>query len=723
MHTFVIPDRFNTANAQEVALSIQPLVDAEPFVILDFTQCSYISSMGIRILLTAKKQLLKKQGELFLCGLCPAISYVLESAGMTTLFAIHPTVEKAEQALEALVAGRTPETAFSQGDVCFKYAELGGGLTAIRWGEATAARSGEATPSACDTPLLATLKELTLAVGNGAPADGIAFDAASFQPFVALGRCAAFPQCADFRLALDPSQAGVYLSQAVSFGPTPTGCFTCEASHGIPLGTLWQAAATLRHQRYPAASGPILCLVFDKESDPKQMSVALLPDNDGQKATGTTFLLNEWRATPDNDPVSMGSAQLAFDNILDVMPSAEDNLFVHPRCYIYVAANWVDCDNIRLAVQVAGEEPPLPLYLEFLARRIYTDSAKIVVTKLHGGFSAQTFHVASFDADGRRLRPTVMKVADKAMIERESTRCQQYAQPYILNNSAQILGTAFFEDKGALRYNFVGIGGGDSKLQWLTHIYQKESFEDLEPLFDKIFLKILHPWYGQATRKPLFLFLDHDPTLTFFPHIFETARTVLGIDSAEKKVYINELGREALNPYWYLQHVFPTHRKQSMETYAGICHGDLNMQNILVDENKNIYLIDFSETKMRAAISDFARLEAILLLENAPFTSEDTPDSEAYVAYAHQLASFYEAFQTLETPVPGHSKNFLLTGKMRQYALLCVHGNNNALPYRFALLEWILPIVCYGSASPSIKRLSFVVSALLMEQVAQENRN
>jgi hypothetical protein len=39
------------------------------------------------------------------------------------------------------------------------------------------------------------------------------------------------------------------------------------------------------------------------------------------------------------------------------------------------------------------------------------------------------------------------------------------------------------------------------------------------------------------------------------------------------------------------------------------------MQNILVDDVDNVYLIDFSETRQRSAVSDFARLEAIFLIE------------------------------------------------------------------------------------------------------------
>jgi hypothetical protein len=89
------------------------------------------------------------------------------------------------------------------------------------------------------------------------------------------------------------------------------------------------------------------------------------------------------------------------------------------------------------------------------------------------------------------------------MIARESERCRKYAMPYIFNNSASVLGTEFMGDVGALRYNFVGIGGEQSQLRWLRHHFENWPLEKLEPLFDKIFLQILQPWYGQSVQQAI----------------------------------------------------------------------------------------------------------------------------------------------------------------------------------------------------------------------------
>ena len=88
-------------------------------------------------------------------------------------------------------------------------------------------------------------------------------------------------------------------------------------------------------------------------------------------------------------------------------------------------------------------------------------------------------------------------------------------------------------------------------------------------------------------------------------------RNVLGVSADSERLPCPELGRDLLNPYYFLQHEFPRRRHRSRLWYTSICHGDLNMQNVLVDERDNIYVIDFSETRPRNIVSDFARLEPI----------------------------------------------------------------------------------------------------------------
>ncbi|MEI8359540.1 MAG: phosphotransferase, partial [Deltaproteobacteria bacterium] len=75
------------------------------------------------------------------------------------------------------------------------------------------------------------------------------------------------------------------------------------------------------------------------------------------------------------------------------------------------------------------------------------------------------------------------------------------------------------------------------------------------------------------------------------------------------------LDRDLPNSYWFLRHRWDALAGHVEHWAASITHGDLNLNNILFDERNNIYVIDFSETRIRNVASDFARLEPLVMLQ------------------------------------------------------------------------------------------------------------
>jgi hypothetical protein len=56
---------------------------------------------------------------------------------------------------------------------------------------------------------------------------------------------------------------------------------------------------------------------------------------------------------------------------------------------------------------------------------------------------------------------------------------------------------------------------------------------------------------------------------------------------------------------------------------------------------------------------------------------------------------------------------------MRSDAITCTSSINSIVPYYIELLEWVLPIVCYGSAPLAQKMLSAYVPGLLCEKIIE----
>lgn len=725
-----ISGRLDAVSSTSFEMAVEPLLTTMRFLIIDLAPCSYLSSAGIRILLKTHKKMLAAQGKLIITGLLPEVYQVIEMAGLHRIFNLVDTPELATKEIDQLQSDCTDPIPFEQDKRMFQY-------------QATCKKKH---------PLLfwrahdmIGCNELGFSIGYGAPAESDDVESLSHGLFLTAGICAGFlPDDssipADFRVAPDASKIAVYSLGAISFGEKPSGTLTTHEPQ-LTMQEFMTACQGAKKKQQQFSKIALMAIVNRNPNDPSLSIMVDLEDvkgnmelwqhipefhqqiilkNKTSNHIGLTFKLEELHQTDDTTTVSKFIADhLSIDNIIAVESISANEILHNPFAWLFFPEGVEDADLHRLKIET-NSQLTLEPYQHFLIRKLYSDSARVIIHPLHGGYSAQTYQVTSFDVHGRKLRPTVLKVANRAMITRESKRCQQYALPYIFNNSAAVLGTEFQGDKGALVYNFVGIGGEDTHLKWLTHYFHLENMEMLGPLFDKIFLQILKPWYGQPVKTTIYPFKDHDPTLTFFPHIYQTVIDLFSISADDQYIVTAESGRPILNPYWFLKYEFPKRREQGLSYFEGICHGDLNMQNILLDENMNVYLIDFSETKPRSVISDFARMEAIFLADNAPLENQDDMD-----AYLHFITNFYTADSLQDisefTYAGRHQeqvqKQLALALKMRKYAFESVQGNSDIIPYYIALLEWVLPIVCYYSSSEMHKRLSMYICGLLCEKI------
>ncbi|OFY44612.1 MAG: hypothetical protein A2X18_03295 [Bacteroidetes bacterium GWF2_40_14] len=692
----LVEGKLDTTTCLEFDKSVQPLVQNECFIIVDLSECTYLSSAGIRVLLISEKKLLAKGGGLFLSGLLPEVYQVIEMAGLQVVFRIFRNNDEALDEIRRKNLKINESIKWQSGGFSFNFIKADNEtVAATLWNYNT----------------IAGYNELKVAIGTDS--QGL---------FITCCSCAGFipddtSMPPDFKLPKDPAKAGIFVNKALSFGCHPTGLARLSEPCSITLEELANGILSLNKQIKPNGNNIIAMVVANfNPMDPSVVICQFNSNEEDKSLTGAKFVLADICGVPtDASLTKFLNSTLTLENIISVEKINNNDVTVNPMAWVFISDTITDASETRLKIDTSGEAMLEP-HIEFLARRLYTDSCRVIIKQIHGGYSAKTYQVTSFDSDNRKLRPTVLKIANKAIITRESERCQKYALPYIMNNSAMVLGCEFFGDTGALRYNFVGIGGEQTQLQWLTHYYNSWPVEKLEPLFDKIFLHILNPWYGQPVHQIIFPYQDHDPTFTFFPNLCKTAEDVFNLSAEEQFFLVSETGQKITNPYWFLKHEFANRRETAMDYYTSICHGDLNMQNILLDQDMNVYLIDFSETRPRSLVSDFARLEAIFMVDNAPV--ENDSDMEEYVKF---ISGFYNINRLDETPVNcyegvhKHSVNkaYSLSIKMRKYAFNSVGGSPDPLPYYLALLEWVLPVVCYSSASLAQKRISMIVAGLL----------
>lgn len=748
------------------------LVLSNAHVILDLSGIEYLSSLGIRSLMTLHKGLKSASGGLILTGLNPFVSQVLELSGLLNLFVFKDSVE---QALDAVLELGACEVL---GEMPLK----GGPYNVLKFSSrGSAVDIWGVVPGSLDPLLLedcmisVSMEDLGFCFGLGGFGHTRAQAAECPGLFVSAGRLAGLMPAdshgvPDFLVVERPAESFVQVISGVGFSGEPLFCmeFLYDEDRGLEtiLGDSLEAAGMVSGGR---ASSPLGVVIVGESSvikGSRYSDIAAMAAGRSEpvdiESGGQVLLVGAAKRAGEAPGIDETLKQHLYEDL-------ETRLLGNGICFsghgiglfgdpegggesslLECISSLADLERVRTVFRVepgtrisrgrvwvfepsdirAGEDKLLNLVVEgdvsfheaweSITRRLYSDAGRVVLRPIHGGYMATTFEVDSYGRDGRRWIPTVLKIASSDVSRREEAAFHKYVEKTILNNSTAIMGSAGHGEWVGLRYNFVGIGGPNSRLSWLADNVRARPAKDLIPIFKKLFTEILKPWYGQPRWEDTFLFEEHDPR-SLFPRIGEDARKALNIDIDSETIFCEPLGATLPNPYRFLEKEYERRRREGRLWYRSICHGDLNMQNVLLDEMDNIYVIDYSETGPRNVISDFARLEAILKIEMTRL--DDKPDLEQLVFFEKGLcgAPTLDSVASFEYggTDPMVAKIYELIVLLRALADRVTVFETDMIPYRLALLQWTLPVVSYQSAGMLRKLFACYSAGLLVKNILE----
>ena len=758
--------RFDGLGAQLLEQEVERRISSEKQWLLDFANVTYLSSAGIRFLIKYGKKLAKIDGQLILAGSRPEVKSVLETTGVLQLFQQAATIDEARALVKKESSVQSSARSLAvQGRTCSWQLLSGKECCLDIW---NAPRSPALDNLDSSDLIAVSLEDVEVAFGIG----GLGFDRANawegLGSFLALEKLVGvLPADAynqpDFMLVREPGQAVMYIAAAAGFTGVPWGKLDMPSGEPISLRDL-RSLIIDKLQELDGKTTSVIGMVaigqtrpgsgsyyqnyedlirnqtLERELlEPQTMLLIGLGGNNGWQADEQLSMLMAQQGIRPGEEFFLGNAlsftgQLDWENMQepgrileycsrlelmqDVIMVHEHTALTQGRVWFFVPGQIRSGEEKQLQLEVQGEIP-FPEEWQIITRRLYADARRVVLEPLHGGFSpGKPFRVTAYDKDQRRMLPTVLKIGPTALIEKEILNHQKYVQGYILNNSTTIMGQTTCGASTGMRYNFVGISGPESKLDWLTHRFRERPAEELIPLFDEIFTHILKPWYGQPRWEMIKPYQEHNP-LGLFPMVFAAAEAEFGISAQEKTIACPELGLLLPNPYHFLQNEYPARQSAARLWYTGINHGDLNMQNILLDERDNVYIIDFSETGFRNIVSDFARLEPIFKFEMTRMGSE--ADMVAFLEMEQALA---RANSLDEVPTlvyrgddPAVDKVYRMICRIRKYAKTVVLFESDLIPYLLAMLEWTLPIVAFVNVTPWAKKAATYSAALLVEQI------
>lgn len=736
----VLRGRFDGPGAAIVDQEVRGVRSGAAHWVLELSGVDYLSSVGVRSLLTLEKRLRALDGGLILVGVPPFVAQVLRLSGLDGLLRTAATAADAVTMAHASAAVG-PVVAHTLAACLARVRRLPEGSSAIEWWAPEAGSAGSAAPA-----IGTSLGDLGFAFGTGlfgpAPADA----SAAFGAFVSTPHWAGAvgPESygvSDFVVGDAALRMPVHVSQALGVSGTPTA--VAELAHEAPFSLL-EALDGLFDVVIEGARPPVLGFVVVGGDVPGRQDVlatgvafvppeAEAPLDDGRRLTG-------W---PGQVPLASGRRFVGGVVTVEGLPSAAGrhdlDSAVRSLATLDVlrdVASLDECPPVSRAVVWMfvpdrvrrGADKLLQVTVEgggewrgewdAIVRQLYGDCRSVTVAPLHGGYMSKTFRVVAYDGDGRRMLPTVLKLGPRALTAREQQANRDYVSRFILNNGTTVLGDAEQGAWAGLRYNFVGINGPDSRLVWLRQHYLTRPVPEVLRLFEQLFTRVLKPWYAQPKWEDLFLYQDHTP-LRLFPTLLEVAERELHVSADAPEFDCPELGCQLPNPFHFLKHEYPRRASRSRLWYTAICHGDLNLQNVLVDERENLYVIDFSETRPRNAVSDFARLEPVLKFEMTRLETDD--DLRRLVAFEEGLTSVTR----LDEPPPlldgGDDPMVARAHAVIAYLRRCADRatlfEQDIVPYWLALLEWTYPVICYSQLSVRHKRYAACSAALICRSI------
>jgi len=94
-----MPSRVDSVTSLDLEKNLTGLISDRAVIVCDFSQNLYISSLALKVLLSAQKSLKRSGGILALCSLSPYVQEIFDISGFSRIFPIYPSETAAIQEL------------------------------------------------------------------------------------------------------------------------------------------------------------------------------------------------------------------------------------------------------------------------------------------------------------------------------------------------------------------------------------------------------------------------------------------------------------------------------------------------------------------------------------------------------------------------------------------------------------------------------------------------
>lgn len=748
----------------EVLLREQ-IVATDRTAVFDMAKVTYLSSAGIRILVATEKQLKARNGGIQFCSVQASPLSVLDMTGFSSIFAIHPDMESALRAAGSLLQdppGGSRPLEFRGRSAEYRVTVSGEGTTALTITGCPPDMAGLNPDENEIFPV--TVPHGAASLGHGAP--GSRSDAAEMGDLLTIGPVAAslLPGPADDLdyLIVDRKQAGIPVSAAFLISLSGPPGYTVRMTHSVSgqvslsdlfddlsgiflrlapgyQGVLWLTFCASSGAVHPAGGGALpetgdakagdlsgsrtlagCAVILDPSGCPGRFSGAAvdmlvrhLPQANAASPRILALVFPGEEIREAEPPGDLVSRRLSAGDPAVLCNLSPATTISEAFLQVSVVSDIVLQTGTEIVVNrtIPGWNPDY----EKIVRLVHHDCSEVRLQPISGGYSGSlVFRDDAYDRRGRREMPFVLKLDRIDPILAEVRGYEHHVKRYIQNNATQVIQHERSGAYGGILYTFVGIGGPQSRIFSLEDYYRSHDTEEVLGVFDILFRKVLRSWYGQPRLRDLKLYSLYRDIFNYAGvRIWAEAR--YGISPGEEEIELPfGLGRSS-NPLFFMEHVLPGRLSSEWSVYEGSVHGDLNMKNVLMDDERNLWLIDFAMTGYSHILRDIAKLESVLKFEMIPIESDER--LSRLLALEKVFLASRHMGDVPDIPGGGHDpdvlKAYSVVKNLRKYADTITLLDDDIRQYWLALLNYTLCVPAYVSVNDRMREFSWISSSLL----------
>jgi len=738
--------------------------------VFDMAGVVYLSSAGVRTIMATEKKLKAMKGGLQICGVQPYPLSVLDMTGFSSVLSLHPTLDDAVRAARSMLALEDSRRHHEAIPFHIKGAEYavtcaGSGMTTLEITGYPSDGQGRYRDGGAAIPV--TVSPDTCSTGWGAPGQQAEQSASEMGDLITMGNIAVWrsPAAGDHLdyLIMDRKKTGIPMTAAFLISPSGPPLYSvdmkADSGEGIMLSDLFDALFGIVRRIMPAWKG-VLFLSFWAES-PEVHSQS--PSRDGENGfheqvedsfPGATLAGCAVAVDPSvqpacftgavadvlvrrfpHDPVTVPRVtSLIFQDLPAQEGRSIPEILEHglstgkpaimrhlsTRTMIRRATVQISViSDLRLnmgtEIILEGDSPGWNHDYEKIVKLMHHDCSEVRLHPISGGYSGSlVFRDDAYDRRGRREMPFVLKLDRWESIRSEIEGYEGHVKRYIQNNATQIIQHERCGDYGGILYTFVGIQGPQSRIFSLEEFYVSHTPAEVLEVFDRLFRNVLRAWYGQPRLRDLPLYRIY-ADIYHYAEVKQWAESRYGISSQDENLELPHGMGRSINPLYFMEHILPQRLSWNWNVYEGSVHGDLNMRNVLMDEEKNLWLIDFSFTGHSHILRDIAKLEAFIKMEMIPVTSKERLllllELEKIFLRPKRLGDIPEIPEGIHDP--DVVKAFMVVRQLRRYADTITLLDEDIRQYWLALLHYTLCIPAYVNVNDFTREYAWISSSLL----------